>query len=108
MEKNSEMGREWDSNCLPFVIYSRFNKMEKVLSHILNTPEFFPKSMYDDPQLNPKPYNFLWLFMSLHSSSVPDLSDRVIKRPGPQVQLLHYTSQWWCRLLLHTPSKFGE
>jgi hypothetical protein len=84
MQKNSEMGREWDSQSLPFVFYSRFAKMEKLLSHILFTPAvFFPKTMMDELQLNPKPYNFLRLFMALHSHSVPDLSDRVIKRPGP-------------------------
>jgi hypothetical protein len=76
MKKNSEMGTEWDSKGLPYVFYSRFNKMEKVLSHILFTPDFFPQTMADELQLNPKPYNFIRLFMALHSHSVPDLSDR--------------------------------
>ena len=36
------------------------------------------------PQLNPKSYNVLNLFMALHLISVLDiLSDRVIKHPGP-------------------------
>jgi hypothetical protein len=76
MEKNSEMGKEWDSQCLPFVLYSRMQKMEKVLAHILTSPDFFPKDMSDELQLNPNPYNFLRLFMATHSHSVPDLSDR--------------------------------
>jgi hypothetical protein len=80
MVKDSEMGKEWDSKTLPFVIYSHLAKMEKVLSHILSAPNFFPKSMNDELQLKPKPYNFLRLFMVLHSNSVPDLSDRVIKQ----------------------------
>ena len=97
MEKNSEMGKEWDSKALPHVFYSRFNKMERVLSHILFSPEFFPKAMSDDLHLNPKPYNFLRLFMALHSNSVPDLSDRVIKRPGPMKNsqsLSQYALSW--------------
>jgi hypothetical protein len=56
-------------------------KMEKVLAHILTSPDFFPKDMNDDLQLNPNPYNFLRLFMAAHSHCVPDLSDRVIHRP---------------------------
>jgi hypothetical protein len=82
MEKNSIMGKEWDSGNLPKVFYSRFPKMKKVLTHILFAPEFFPKDLQDDLQLNPHPYNFLRLFMALHSHAVPDLSDRVIKRPS--------------------------
>jgi hypothetical protein len=82
MEKNSIMGREWDSGTLPKVFYSRFEKMKKVLTHILFAPDFFPKDLQDDLQLNPHPYNFLRLFMALNSHAVPDLSDRVIKRPG--------------------------
>jgi hypothetical protein len=53
MEKNSEMGKEWDSQALPFVFYSRLNKMERLLSHILLSPDFFPKTMSDELQLNP-------------------------------------------------------
>jgi hypothetical protein len=83
MKKDSKMGTEWDSKSLPFVFYSRIAKMEKVLSHILLSPDFFPKTMNNELQLNPKPYNFLRLFMALRSNSVPDLSDRIIKRPGP-------------------------
>jgi hypothetical protein len=83
MQKDSEMGKEWDSNSLPFIFYSRLAKMEKVLSHILLAPDFFPKSFHDELQLNPRPYNFLRLFMALRSSSVPELGDRIIKRPGP-------------------------
>jgi hypothetical protein len=97
MKKDSEMGVEWDSQALPFVFYSRFSKMEKVLSHILFAPEFFPKYMQDELQLNPKPYNFLRLFMAIHSNSVPDLSDRVIKRPGPMnhsQSLAQYALAW--------------
>lgn len=97
MKKNSEMGTEWDSNALPFVFYSRSAKMEKVLSHILHAPDFFPKCMTDELQLNPKPYNFLRLFMALRSSSVPDLSDRIIKRPGPMKNsqsLAQYALAW--------------
>jgi hypothetical protein len=97
MEKNSEMGKEWDDKALPFVFYSRFSRMERVLSHILLSPDFFPKSMMDELQLNPKPYNFLRLFMALHSNSVPDLSDRVIKRPGPMKSnqsLSQYALSW--------------
>jgi hypothetical protein len=82
MEKNSIMGKEWDNRALPKVFYSRFEKMKKILSHILCSPDFFPKELQDDLQLNPHPYNFLRLFMALHSHAVPDLSDRVIKRPG--------------------------
>jgi hypothetical protein len=83
MEKNSiMMGREWDNDGLPKVFYSRCAKMKKVLSHILFSPDFFPKEFQDDLQLNPDPYNFLRLFMALNSHAVPDLSDRVIKRPG--------------------------
>jgi hypothetical protein len=97
MEKNSEMGKEWDSKALPNVFYLRFTKMEHILSHILLSPGFFPKSMSDDLHLNPKPYNFLRLFMALHSNSVPDLSDRVIKRPGPMKNsqtLSQYALSW--------------
>jgi hypothetical protein len=97
MEKNSEMGREWDSQALPHVFYHRFSHMEKVLMHILFSPDFFPKSLQDDLQLNPKPYNFLRLFMALHSHSVPELSDRVIKRPGPMKvsqSLSQYALTW--------------
>jgi hypothetical protein len=97
MEKNSEMGKEWDSQSIPHVFYSRFNKMERILSHILLAPGFFPKFMLDDLHLNPKPYNFLRLFMAVHSHSVPDLSDRVIKRPGPMKNLQtlsHYALSW--------------
>lgn len=97
MKKDSEMGKEWDSQHLLFVFYSRFAKMEKLLSHILFTPDFFPKSMLDELQLNPKPYNFLCLFMALHSHSVPDLSDRIIKHPGPMKnsQTLSYYALAW-------------
>lgn len=97
MQKDSEMGKEWDSQALPFVFYSRFSHMEKVLSHILFAPDFFPKSMMDELQLNPKPYNFLHLFMALYSHSVPDLSDRIIKRPGPMKHgqsLAQYALSW--------------
>lgn len=97
MKKDSEMGREWDSNTLPFVFYSRIAKMEKVLTHILHAPDFFPKSLSDKLQLNPKPYNFLRLFMALRSSSVPDLSDRIIKHPGPMKNtqtLAQYALAW--------------
>jgi hypothetical protein len=83
MEKSSIMGKEWDNNALPKVFYSRFEQMKKVLSHILFSPGFFPKEFQDDLQLNPDPNNFLrLLFMALNSHAVPDLSDRVIKRPG--------------------------
>jgi hypothetical protein len=82
MEKTSVMGKEWDNNALPNVFYSRLPKMKKILSHILLSPDFFPKDFQDDLQLNPDPYNFLRLFMALNSHAVPDLSDRVIKRPG--------------------------
>jgi hypothetical protein len=82
MEKTSVMGKEWDNQALPRVFYSRFEKMKKILFHILCAPDFFPKEFQDDLQLNPHPYNFLRLFMALHSHAVPDLSDRVIKRPG--------------------------
>jgi hypothetical protein len=82
MEKNSIMGKEWDNRALPKVFYSRFEKMKKILSHILCSPDFFPKELQDDLQLNPHPYNFLRLFMALYSHAVPDLSDQVIKRPG--------------------------
>jgi hypothetical protein len=51
MEKNSEMGKEWDSKALPYVFYSRFAKMEKVLTHIISSPKFFPDSMQDELQL---------------------------------------------------------
>jgi hypothetical protein len=97
MEKNSIMGKEWDNKALPLVFYSRFEKMKKILSHILFSPDFFPKEMQDDLQLNPHPYNFLRLFMALHSHSVPDLSDRVIKRPGAMKQnqsLSQYALLW--------------
>mmetsp|Transcript_3560 Transcript_3560/g.6720 ORF Transcript_3560/g.6720 Transcript_3560/m.6720 type:complete len:615 (-) Transcript_3560:1923-3767(-) len=97
MEKNSEMGKEWDDKAVPFVFYSRFSRMERVLSHILLSPDFFPKSMMDELLLNPKPYNFIRLFMALHSNSVPDLSDRVIKRPGhmkPTQSLSQYALSW--------------
>jgi hypothetical protein len=97
MLKDSEMGKEWDSNSLPCVFHSRLAKMEKVLSHILLAPDFFPKSFNDELQLNPKPYNFLRLFMALRSSSVPDLSDRIIKRPGPMKisqTLAQYALAW--------------
>jgi hypothetical protein len=97
MKKDSEMGNEWDSQGLPYVFYARFGKMEKVLSHILFTPDFFPKSMSDELQLNPRPYNFLRLFMALHSHAVPDLSDRVVKRPGPMKNsqsLSQYALSW--------------
>lgn len=53
--------------------------------------------MMDDLQLNPKPYNFLRLFMAIHSHAVPDLSDRVIKRPGPMKHsqtLSQYALAW--------------
>jgi hypothetical protein len=93
MEKNSEMGKEWDSQSLPYVFYSRFNKMERVLSHILFSPDFFPKSMSDDLQLNPNPYNFLCLFMTLKSHAVPELSDQVIKRPS-MMKSSHTLSQY--------------
>jgi hypothetical protein len=82
MTKTSEMGREWDNVALPKVLYSRFPKMEKVLTHILFAPDFFPKELQDDLQLNPQPYNFLRLFMATNSHAVPELSDQVIKRPG--------------------------
>jgi hypothetical protein len=74
MQKNSKMGKEWDSKALTFVFYSCFVKMERVLTHIISSPKFFPDSMQDELQLNPKPYNFLCLFMALHSNSVPHLS----------------------------------
>lgn len=97
MQKDSEMGKEWDSNSLPYVFYLRLAKMEKVLSHILLAPDFFPKSFNDELQLNPRPYNFLRLFMALRSSSVPDLGDRIIKRPGPMKNsqtLAQYALAW--------------
>jgi hypothetical protein len=93
MEKTSVMGKEWDNQALPKVFYSRFSKMTKVLSHILFSPEFFPKDFQDDLQLNPNPYNFLRLFMALNSHAVPDLSDRVIKRPGA-MKTSHSLSQY--------------
>jgi hypothetical protein len=97
MEKNGIMGKEWDNHALPKVLYSRLAKMEKVLSHILFSPEFFPKDFQDDLQLNPNPYNFLRLFMALNSHAVPDLSDRVIKRPGvmkSSQSLSQYALSW--------------
>jgi hypothetical protein len=97
MEKHSEMGREWDAGCLPHVLYARINKMEKVLAHIITSPDFFPSDMQDDLQLNPNPYNFLRLFMAVHSHSVPDLSDNVINRPGPlknSQSLSQYALSW--------------
>jgi hypothetical protein len=48
MEKDSKMGKEWDSKSLPFVFYFRFTKMEWISSHIFLTHDFFPKSMNDD------------------------------------------------------------
>jgi hypothetical protein len=75
MEKNSVMGREWDSGNLPKVFYLCFAKMKKVLTHILFAPDFFPKELQDDLQLNPHPYHFLRLFIASNSHAVPDLSD---------------------------------
>jgi hypothetical protein len=98
MQKDSEMGSKWDSNALPFIFYSRLAKIDKVLSCILQSPDFFPKNMNDELQLNPKPYNFLRrLFMALRSNSVPELSDCIIKRPGPMKvsqSLAQYALSW--------------
>ena len=95
MEKNSEMGKEWDSLCLPNVLYEWLNKMEKILSHILTFLEFFPKDMNDELQLNPNLYNFLCLFMATHSHSVPELSNQVIQHP-PSMNNKHKCNMHYC------------
>jgi hypothetical protein len=65
MEKNSQMGREWDNQMLPNVFYHQYSHMllEKVLTHMLFLPDFFLKSLQDNLQLNPKLYSFIRLFI---------------------------------------------
>jgi hypothetical protein len=89
MLKDSEMGKEWDSNALPCVFYSRLAYS--------SSPRLLSQEYSDELQLNPKPYNFLRLFMALRSNSVPDLSDRIVKRPGPMKTsqtLAQYALSW--------------
>jgi hypothetical protein len=93
MLKDSVMGKEWDNKGIPRVFYFRHSKMEKVLSHILFSPDFFPKDLQDDLQFNPNPYNFLRLFMALKSHAVPELSDQVIKQPS-MMKSSHTLSQY--------------
>ena len=97
MDKLSEMGLEWDSGARPQVFYSRKDKMEKVLSQILLSHDFFPSVYHDELQLNPEPYNFIRMFMANHSNSVPNLSDGIIRHPGPMKNsqiLVQYALCW--------------
>lgn len=97
MDKNSEMGKEWDSKCLPFAFYDKFPQSERILSHILRSPGFLPDKYKDELLLNPKPYNFLRLFIALHACSGSDLSTMVVHHPGAMKisqSLVSYAYSW--------------
>lgn len=97
MDKNSEMGKEWDSGSLPHAFYDKRVQSERILSHILRSPKFIPDKYKDELLLNPKPYNFLRLFIALHACSGSDLSSMVVHRPGPMKasqSLASYAYSW--------------
>jgi hypothetical protein len=97
MDKESEMGKEWDSKCLPLAFYDKFVQMERILGHILKSPGFIPDKYRDELLLNPRPYNFLRLFVALHACSASDLSRMVVHRPGPMKvsqSLASYAYSW--------------
>jgi hypothetical protein len=83
MDKTSEMGKEWSSGCLPLAFHEKFVQSERILSYILRSPKFFPTKYKDELMLNPKPYNFLRLFIALHACPASDLSNIVVRRPAP-------------------------
>ena len=53
MEKDSEMGKEWDSNSLPLAFHEKLVQSERILSHILRSPKFILEKYKDDLLLNP-------------------------------------------------------
>jgi hypothetical protein len=97
MDKDSEMGTEWDAGGLPLAFYDKRVQSERILSLILNSPKFIPDKYKDELLLNPNPYNFLRLFITLYTCSASSLSLKVVLQPGrmkASQSLASYAYEW--------------
>mmetsp|Transcript_17203 Transcript_17203/g.32572 ORF Transcript_17203/g.32572 Transcript_17203/m.32572 type:complete len:491 (+) Transcript_17203:1535-3007(+) len=97
MDKDSEMGKEWDSNSLPTAFHDKFVQSERILSHILRSPKFILDKYKDELLLNPRPYYFLRLFVTIHTCSASSLSMKVVLRPEKMKisqSLASYAYEW--------------